>query len=338
MLNAVDKEVYKLLKVGQSPSEIYKSLKNFWTSSKKEEVLSLFYFLYLSKSFSELIDLSLKQIKTHKILHAGFLIESLIRSQVSIEKEFLENLFKVIEKQNLEETLLTSEWAKSQKIFEPRLKQIVNEANEYESEELTALQKDLEFMQVQSINELEEEAIVKLLQKDPENPKLQEDLRSLQQKRAANILKDYKASEQKAKKSLTQTDPKQAKILVEGIKKQIEQKKEDALALCVFLYLLDCPLQAEAILKNHLHSQKSLWIYAEILFASKQFILCLNFLRILEEKQKENPNALFNIYFIKAKIFFELGQKGRGIKILKSILKVRPNYKQAQSLVEKWSS
>ena len=81
---------------------------------------------------------------------------------------------------------------------------------------------------------------------------------------------------------------------------------------------------------------KAFGFYLEWLFEMQQYTASIELANQLLDSIDEDPEKLFFINYIKAQALYYLGEKKEAIQYLNDIIVIRPDYKSAQSLMEKW--
>jgi tetratricopeptide (TPR) repeat protein len=79
------------------------------------------------------------------------------------------------------------------------------------------------------------------------------------------------------------------------------------------------------------------WLRAELLVHARRFVEGLEHLKHLEVRYVDDPETSFAVSYLKAQCLQELGQKDAALEILKSIVRVRPNYRSAHALIQEWT-
>lgn len=79
------------------------------------------------------------------------------------------------------------------------------------------------------------------------------------------------------------------------------------------------------------------WLRAELLLLGRRFLEGLELLNELELKYVADPETTFAVSYLRARCLKGLGQHSAAIDILKSIVRVRPGYRSAHSLILEWT-
>ncbi|NJL25310.1 MAG: hypothetical protein HC902_09105 [Calothrix sp. SM1_5_4] len=115
------------------------------------------------------------------------------------------------------------------------------------------------------------------------------------------------------------------------------ENREFASDLAVAFWFLDEYGQALEILKWAEPSTANDWLHAELLFASRRYVEALELLNHLEVKYVNDPEATFSVSYIRAQCLRGLGQQAAALEILRSIVRIRPNYRSANALILAWT-
>lgn len=78
------------------------------------------------------------------------------------------------------------------------------------------------------------------------------------------------------------------------------------------------------------------WRILDLLVLNKQWLSALNFADELEATFSAMPDAAFSSSFVKAQCLWHLGHKESGVELLKSLLKIRPRFKNGEALLRSW--
>jgi hypothetical protein len=89
---------------------------------------------------------------------------------------------------------------------------------------------------------------------------------------------------------------------------------------------------------NHENNDKSIdWFKIELLIKSRRYVESLDFISIIEKKYAADPETSFAGTYAKALTLYGLHQQSTATELLKSIVNIRPNYRSAHSLLQKWT-
>jgi tetratricopeptide (TPR) repeat protein len=79
------------------------------------------------------------------------------------------------------------------------------------------------------------------------------------------------------------------------------------------------------------------WLRVDLLLKAKHFVEALHETHQLERKYATDPESTFSAVYARALALWELGQKSMAIELVQNIVKIRPDYKSAHSLLMAWT-
>jgi len=79
------------------------------------------------------------------------------------------------------------------------------------------------------------------------------------------------------------------------------------------------------------------WLRIELMILARKYVDALNEAATLEARYASDPEAAFAITYARARALKGLGQDELATDLLRSLVRVRPSYKSAQSLLMDWS-
>ena len=125
-------------------------------------------------------------------------------------------------------------------------------------------------------------------------------------------------------------------FLVEG-EKVVVDRREFALDLTLAFWFLEDYNRALEILAWAPATLAADWLRADLLFAARRFVEALEQINKLEVKYVVDPETTFSVSYLRAQCLYELGQKATALEIMRSIVRVRSQYRSAHSLILDWS-
>lgn len=75
------------------------------------------------------------------------------------------------------------------------------------------------------------------------------------------------------------------------------------------------------------------WLKIELLLLTKDYFSAFTEVEKLEEKYRHHSEIVFSLTYLKAKIYMFLDQKLHAANLFKSIIRIRPNYREASALL-----
>ena len=330
--------VFSYLKKNLSPQDILKNIKN------TSDIEPLSQFLYNSGSYKELLKLSRKLLKANKPISWTFVLPVVLKAKVKINSSEVNHLYHSWLKDYVTEhpSIFTCQsWEMYSEEFSKNLNLFLKELKDKTTPKADLLLESLNFLKAQNLMDEESKIIKELLAKEPKNKKYQELYKSLQERKAIKVIEDQKRALYKAsvsdekryfKKEDTEIKQQWSKIVEDLVEKRPDQIKN----LSLFLYFLNWPDKSIDILTKNLKKLSDYWFYLDWLIETRQYTKVLNLTNQLLEQIKDSE-MIFPLIYIKSQSLYHLGKKEKAIEYLDSILKVRPDYRSAQSLLEKWT-
>lgn len=136
----------------------------------------------------------------------------------------------------------------------------------------------------------------------------------------------------------TDIDPDVAKQWVKSAKKYLKKKPQMAMDIAILFYQMDMFEEALDIIDN-IKEKKSqtLWYALQIAIDGKQFARALSIVENLRHKNLNNEHS-FSLLYHQALALYGLGQKAEAKQIVANIVKIRPEYRSADSLLLEWEN
>jgi hypothetical protein len=126
------------------------------------------------------------------------------------------------------------------------------------------------------------------------------------------------------------------------ISKQLIAKSREhpmsAYDIAISLQFMNLPNEALRALKYSPARPGVPWLELDLLLETERYVEVLAKADSIEKKYSKNPEASFSAVYAKSIALFGLGRKLEAIIHLEGIVKVRPNYRSALSLLMKWKA
>lgn len=212
-------------------------------------------------------------------------------------------------------------------------------------EKKSSLRDKLQFMRANRLFDQEGQVLEEIQALFPEEPEFAAEKESFQLRWAreivANASQDTEVDlpvdlywklenlppEQKAQKDL----------IVARAAELAKERPQSVYDLAIGLHLMDMNAEAVELLKIGPASAAADWLKLELMLHARQFVNVLELAADLETKHAEDPESAFAAIYARARALKGLGQNTLAIDLLRSLVRVRPNYKSAQSLLLDWS-
>lgn len=126
-------------------------------------------------------------------------------------------------------------------------------------------------------------------------------------------------------------------LLTQRARELAEGEPRLAYDLAASLHMMDFNNEALQILAYARGSKAADWLRLELMVRSRQFVSALDEAAKLEAAYADDPDAAFAAAYARARALHGLGQSAQAIELLRSLLRIRPHYKSAQSLLTEWA-
>ena len=113
--------------------------------------------------------------------------------------------------------------------------------------------------------------------------------------------------------------------------------REVASDLAMAFYFMEDYGRALEILTWAPMSVANEWFKAELLYGARRFIEAMEHLNQLEVKYSQDPETTFAVSYLRARCLKESGQATIALEILQGIVRVRPNYRSVNALLQEWT-
>lgn len=127
------------------------------------------------------------------------------------------------------------------------------------------------------------------------------------------------------------------KLMLTRAKDIVQKTPEKNYDLAMTLAFMDFYEDALEVLRLGPRENEAEWFELEILLKSRRFLEALELSQQLEVKFVDEPESSFAAIYARARALWGLGQKTQAIEFMKSIVKVKANYKNAHSLLNYWT-
>lgn len=199
----------------------------------------------------------------------------------------------------------------------------------------------LEFLKNEKLIE-EEKNTLEQMQLEYPNEKqfLQQYQQEFQWRWSAHVLSQKKVIQRTEFKQDQLTEDQQSflKTLEKEALQQVVKNPENGLHFCMMFYFMDQYAAALNILQKSSLSSKYSWLELELMLLAKHYLSALELAEKIEKKfyNTSDTDVPFAIAYTKALAYKGLKQDARAIEMLESILKFRPQYRQAERLMNEW--
>lgn len=304
-------------------------------------------FLVASGLFPVFFQQILRMIQANSQLPWAQFAEALGRGKIRPTSEEIDAMF-----EGAEEQRATSDLVRSYQldIFDRRFTENRKRIDQLREEELERRKQDLKdqlkFLQANRLDNEESLVLEQIEALFPQDPEFQIAREALKVRRAREALARLAPLQEEAEILSLQfaadrLSPEQQKVKDMIVLRAKEMAKKDpALAydLAMSLHFMDFNAEAYEVLKDSGAGSAAIdWLKLELLIHARQFVTALDESAHLESKYSSEPEAAFAVTYARARALKGLGQAEMAVDLLRSLVRVRPSYKSAQSLLLDWS-
>ncbi len=201
------------------------------------------------------------------------------------------------------------------------------------------------YFRSQRMHKEEAAALAELRLMFPNDASLPEDQRSADERWAYEIVaqgameRDLLESLNKKVSHLTDDQKEMKSVLVADALKRLSEQPKQAYDLALHLHFMEFHLEAIEILESSGQplDEAELWLRLELMIKSRKFVAALEETHYLEERFADQPDSVFAAIYARSICLWELGQGSLAVDLLKSIVKIRPGYRSAHSLLIAWT-
>ncbi len=343
-------KIRQLLLEGHSPSEAVAHLSDLMLREDLPEVelKALVNFFYNSGHYQAALKGLLNSLRELKIPYWPLLAELVAMAPKRVTKDLIKATLKGAQKQDRSAQLVMSRALDS---YEPKLLQLRKEAlQERQRRHLDRIQdlKDrLQFFRSQQLMSEERKTLTLLRQIHPADSELQEAESDFEDRWAREVLSrgpftDPHLTEAESSRLqadvLSEEEEALAKLLAEEVLSLTQNHPEQVYNFALFLWFIRLPKETLSVLDQAQEASASVdWLKLECLLESHRYVDALEWIRQLQVNYAEDPETAFASSYARAKALWGLKQGAQAIEVLESIVRIRPHYRAAHSLLKSWS-
>lgn len=205
------------------------------------------------------------------------------------------------------------------------------------------LRRRLDYARVNRLFSQEKRILDELLALDPEAAELRQEKNSFQLREAQEIVENAlsqsppKSEIERKFSKLTPELKKAAKPILEQIRKKAKKASEAELYdMALMLVFMELHTEAVNMLENRRLSNRIDWLLLETQILGRQYAAALGEVEKLEVKYAGDAEAPFALTYARARALWGLGDTVTAIELMRSLVKVRPTYRSASTLMQQW--
>ncbi len=343
----IESKIRKLLLITNDSSKIHEGIGSFL----KIENLSysdkrrLIVFLFNMGSYESIFDFSIKSLKKKEPLFWGVLCEILflqnIKTSLLIQKNILKGAYKEKKLSFLALSPKATSWGK---LFEKNRKRKFEILHKLYEKRQKKIQDRIRYFKDSGMPEQTMKIIEDELRSDPENKSLKEERIKIKEMIAEDIFDQFKyeyvEKSQIKRKKISKKERKISQFLREEGRRILEASPEVHNDLAFFFYFIEDHDAVISVLKKVKNRNLSSdWLHLETLILFEKYLDALEKIKEIEERYSlEKTSIFFASYYTKALCYWGLKEKERAVETLKKLIEIKPNYRSAHALLNKWET
>lgn len=353
MSTAIEAEIRQLYIESGDPLTVATQLAKRWDAGvlEDDDVRSLTRFMIHTGLLPHLFNHIRRKLKKDARIPWSALVEALARVDATLTPLEIDAIFEGVEEQsrNYQTDLLTGDLVESAGLdrFDPRpleaRRRRVENAKRQHEEKRADLMRRLEYARVNRLLTQERRILEEIQAFDPNDPALRREKDLFEFREAQEIVANALAhsppkSELERKYSrLTPETREAARPIVKQARTMAKTASEQELYdLALMLVFMELYGEAIAILESRRLSERIDWMILETMILGRQFAAALGEVESLEVKYAGEPEAPFALTYARARALWGLGDTVTAIELMRSLVKVRPSYRSATTLLQQW--
>ncbi|MEK7355519.1 MAG: hypothetical protein AAB250_03675 [Bdellovibrionota bacterium] len=347
MTSSFEAEIQALLVSLSDPEKVADDLVRRWNLSMLSEAerRTVAEFFVAAGYNSTLLDVLPSLLTSNQKLPWAPFIEALGRSKIEPTAVEIEALFAGATEQDALADLVRSRKldALSPRFNEVRADGALEREAELEKKKNDIMDK-LQFLRANRLQEQEKQAIEEFKAIAPQDPQIVKEIESYDMRWAREVLSrraplEEASAEELLRRSERMTPEQEASksLMVARTKELAKNDPRAAYDLALSLHFMDFNTEALEVLSVAPPSPSSDWLRIELMILARKFGDALAEASTLEARYASDPEAAFAITYARARALKGLGQGELATDLLRSLVRVRPSYKSAQSLLMEWS-
>jgi hypothetical protein len=346
MLDATENQIHDLLVEHEDTARVAVELVVRWNRNllSEAEQVDVAQFLLRSGQWPALLSQCEKLLKDAKTLPWTFFTEVILELDLELSENEINALLEGAKAQDSLRCLATVAGAETwgDEIIEMRNAVWAERAQALEQRR-SDLRDRLEYARNQRLFEEEERVHAEYEMVFPFDTELKSNKKSFEERRAREVISKgirHEKTEIDFEENLAALPADQMAAqedLIKSVKSRARANPKMAYDLALFLAFMDLPWEALGILRLHPDSPAVDWFALDLLLKSHRYLDALDEAGRLEIKYASESETTFAAIYARAQALWGLGQKTMAIDLMRSVVKVRPHYKSAHSLLLAWT-
>ena len=345
MPTPLETEINALLRAKKDPTPVAEELIRRWRHNllSEDEQFDCAQFMLAAGLYSLLFTEVLRLIEEGAKLPWAQFAEAIGRSGVKPDGFDVRALFDAAASQDaIGELLLSRQLDLFSREFAARRTELKDHKLQELGDRKQALKDKIQFMRSQRMFEQESLLLDEMQAVFPAEG-VESEKQELRLRWAREVVAGARATENVSAKldwKLDQLTPEEekARAMITARAKEIAEKNPRlAYDLAIGLQTMGFHNEAIAVLELAKPAPAVDWLRLELLISARKFVSALDETTRLEAAYANDPESMFASTYARARALHGLGEQAAAIEILEGLVRIRPNYKSAQSLLLDWT-
>lgn len=306
----------------------------------KEELISIANFFVHSGMHKDYFRQFSRRFGEKEMITWTSFAEILLANKIKTSKEVINAIYKgCAEYGELNELALCAKWVKRDKRFKEIRRNLWQHKLESIDEKRKKLRQKIDYFKNQRLINDEKKAIEKYLLMFPEDTSLQEELQEFKERQARAVLN--RRNEETNTREIShhdfpvfnKKDEEFSEIIFQFAIEKCQAKPHLSLDFAIMFIFFEMHNKALKIIELAPESKSAAWLKLELLVLSDENFTALTEIEKMEKTYADDSDISFALAYLKARAYNLLNQKSDAVDLLRSIIKIRPQYRAAQSLL-----
>lgn len=340
-----ESDIRRVLKKKPSSADLLRYMVKTLLNPKKswEEKRALWHFLYNWGKHATVAEVMVDAVKAKDKIPYDILIEMTSNAKVRPSSTPIEAVLKGIKKQEAAEDLISARgWEKWDKRFKAIRRELMKKKRGEAGQARDNMFEKFQFLLNQRLVDQAGRVLRRMLELFPNDAEVKKTKLEFDDQWARDVVATHMAtlSERRLDRVpmvISPSDRTMLQCFLEEGEKIAVEHRDFASDLAVAFMVLEEYNMALEILAWAPATTANDWLKADLLINARRFVEAMEHLNHLELKFVDDPETSFAVSYLRAQCLRELAQNDAALEILQSIVRVRPNYRSAQALIQEWT-
>jgi hypothetical protein len=345
----LEAEISSLLREMRDPASVADELARRWERNllSEPEQADCAQFFVASGLYVRLFGQVVRLVEDGQLLPWTALAEAIGRARIRLVAHEISSLVQGAEAQNAIPELLRSRQLDA---WHPDLLRRRSLEQQEQLERIKRrkqeLKEKLEFMRNNHLQDEEAKVLAEVQNIFPGDPEFQHEQEAYQLRWAKEVISNSSTTTDLTQDLIWKSEklaPEQEigkDLIVRRAKVLAAEHPERAYDLALGLHFMEMHAEAIEVLNEGTSAalSPSDWLRLELMISARQFVNALDEASQLELKYAGLPDTAFAVVYSRARALWGLGQKAMATELLRSLVRIRPQYRSAHSLLMEWTS